>query len=486
MIYYVVATVFAGLSLAYMYMGTRPSKHGGRARSMSVSSSAMVRGAFPTDCNVVVPVINIAILVNRSPSMEGLKDAFSGLFVYDRFRGVPEQDESGEWIFRLVDPDINKHIILATVANEEEMKQYIEKCVASPLPTNQPYWCVHRVETLSGISCVIVRIHHVIGDGISLVGVIDKIFRDEKLQKLSMDAGMRVPKDGMPLLTKIFKTVKSFASVLLLGVSPYDSDIAFTSPNKSELKMTPFRKTLYFPTVQLSFVKALKNAAGVTVNDILMSATAGAIRKYSEYRGNDFSNPKKIHNRLLVPIALFRSQETMKNPSNALNNKFTFLSVDMHLNASDAMERVKACSKEMTAFKSSPQAFVQIWFQQSFLSHLPMDLQRKFAHDVFSRHSLIFSNVPGPEKAITLGGERVAGMQVIFPNILPQVILISYGGSVFMNMSIDDHLITDSHMLCKYYLEELRDCAHKLGVPCDDSVVLSAKSPGGAFETVIA
>jgi hypothetical protein len=445
----------------------------------------MIRGSFPKECNVAVPVMNIVIFLQRSPTVEKLKSAFSNLFVYDRFRGIPEQDGSGEWIFRLVDPDINKHIVLATVANEEELKQYIEKCVFTPLPTNQPYWCAHSVETLSGLSCVIIRVHHVIGDGISLVGTIDKLFRDENLEKLSTDAAVRVPKDGMPLLTKVYKTLKAFASVLLLGVSPYDSDISFTSPNKSQLKMTPFRKTLYFPTLQLKFIKALKNAAGVSVNDILMSATSGAIRKYSEYRGDDFSDPSKIHNRLLVPIALFRSPEAQKNPSNALNNKFTFLSVDMHLNASDPIERIKACSRDMTAFKTSPQAIVQIWFQQSFLSHLPIDLQRKFAHDVFSRHSLVFSNVPGPEKIITLGGERVAGMQVIFPNIIPQVILISYGGSVFMNMSIDDHLITDSEMLCKFYLEELRACAQKLGVPCSDSEVLAPKSAGGVFGTAL-
>ena len=40
------------------------------------------------------------------------------------------------------------------------------------------------------------------------------------------------------------------------------------------------RKTVALPTLKLSFVKAIKAAYGTTVNDVLLSATSGAIRRY--------------------------------------------------------------------------------------------------------------------------------------------------------------------------------------------------------------
>jgi len=59
------------------------------------------------------------------------------------------------------------------------------------------------------------------------------------------------------------------------------------------------RLTIPFPTLSLSFVKAVKSAAKATVNDVLLSVTAGAIRRYCLLMGdplfsaNDTDNAAK-------------------------------------------------------------------------------------------------------------------------------------------------------------------------------------------------
>ena len=92
----------------------------------------------------------------------------------------------------------------------------------------------------------------------------------------------------------------------------------------------------------------------------------------------------------------------------------------------------------MSQLKTAPTAGVQLWLQRVIPLILPQFLQQKTAFDIFTRHSMVFSNVPGPGQDIYLCGEKVVGMQILFPNLVPQCLLISYSDSIFFNMSLDD------------------------------------------------
>merc|ERR1712008_396707 len=84
------------------------------------------------------------------------------------------------------------------------------------------------------------------------------------------------------------------------------------------------------------------------------------------------------------------------------------------------------------------------------------------ARDLFSKHSLIFSNVP-----IFIAGEPLEAVQAIFPNYLSQVILLSYNGRVHMNFTVDPELVEDADSLADCYLAELRAIGSALGVEGD-------------------
>jgi len=65
--------------------------------------------------------------------------------------------------------------------------------------------------------------------------------------------------------------------------------------------------------------------------------------------------------------------------------------------------------------------FVYQLVQNHVLALAPDFLVKKTAHDVFSRHTMVFSNLPGPTEDLVFCGETVTGMQIIFPNLIPQV-----------------------------------------------------------------
>jgi hypothetical protein len=95
---------------------------------------------------------------------------------------------------------------------------------------------------------------------------------------------------------------------------------------------------------------------------------------------------------------------------------------------------------------------------------------------------MVFSNVPGPADIVKFGGEPVVGIQVVFPNLIPQALLLSYGGGIFCNISLDDEPLENvSTDLPQLYLEELRELAKEYGVNAKDSDVLMPESTGRYF-----
>lgn len=58
-------------------------------------------------------------------------------------------------------------------------------------------------------------------------------------------------------------------------MTAFDTDIGLTIPEKQKIVFTRKRAIIRVPTLKLSFIKTLKNAANTTVNDVIYAATAG-------------------------------------------------------------------------------------------------------------------------------------------------------------------------------------------------------------------
>lgn len=478
---------------------------------MSFNSSCMMQ-SFPPAAQVKQPIINILLLFggDQPPSALDLaKLIMEKLMTYDRFRmGLKSVDGSHEF-YELpeqptVDALIESHIHTQTVSNEKKLLEAVDLLSLQDLHSDnrpRPMWCVHRlINADTGVHGVLFRIHHVIGDGIALIASMSKLFEDDKgvmldlgiAEKMSGGTSPRaktkpktVAEKANNLRATVFDVISSVFRVLGLAVSPYDSDTPFLSPpSRSDMKMSGRRRTVLFPTLKLSFIKSLKDSAGVTVNDVLLSATSGAIRRYCEMQPGGLGQGKgQTVGRALVPVAFPRPAASLKSPSLGMQNLWAFASIAMPLAETTASTRLRATAKATNELKKSTIVGVQMWVQSNLLPLLPAFLQQKTAHDVFSRHTVVFSNLPGPAEAVHMCKQKLISLQVVFPNILPQVLLISYGGEVFFNMCLDDHSVhADELVAC--YINEMRDLAKALSVPCDDATMFSQKSAGGLFGIV--
>lgn len=89
------------------------------------------------------------------------------------------------------------------------------------------------------------------------------------------------------------------------------------------------------------------------------------------------------------------------------------MSVDTGVGVEDPVDRCRHIREGTTELKAGPMAAIQMGFQSAVLQHLPLSLLQSTAHDIFARHSVVFSNVPGPTAPVYVGdtGVAVVGMQ---------------------------------------------------------------------------
>jgi diacylglycerol O-acyltransferase len=229
------------------------------------------------------------------------------------------------------------------------------------------------------------------------------------------------------------------------------------------------RRLIDFETMPLDYIKTLKTAHNVTLNDILFAALGGAIRRYNVAHGCEVTEKRKkrVLCRALMPVAFPRPKAETTDKTAVLRNKWVFVSADFGVGIEEPAERLKHVNKGMGEIKNSPYAPVQLYVQESIPPKLPLAFGRKTVFDMISRHSVIFSNVPGPEKAVAFGGQKVVGIQMYFNNLIPQVGILSYEGKVFMNMNMDTDAIPGSEKMPTYFAQELvaMSKAHGIEVP---------------------
>ena len=101
------------------------------------------------------------------------------------------------------------------------------------------------------------------------------------------------------------------------------------------------------------------------------------------------------------------------------------------------------------------QPFVQYSVQETMPPKVGLKLARQTLYDTFSRHSLVFSNVPGPQYPCLFGGEKGIGCYMLFNNLIPQIGILSYNNQIYMCMTIDPTSYPECDKLSPFYQQAL-------------------------------
>ena len=484
------AVAVGSLVLAYYYYYSASSKKMGKhKREVSFTSLGLALGTFPEKSKCQSPIINSACLFAKGecPTVaEVAEQIVQPLLVHERFAQSldittsqfrpPIQPYKASDLVRelVIDGDENRTIQTVFEHLDDDLDQG---------RSDLPWWEILIVRNQGrGSSACVVRVHHAIADGLSLVQAFQKILRTEDGQavKLLSNEAPRLPirSTKKNFWSTAWSLVAATLHVVTLGASKFDDDTAFSHHNHAEMKHSGQRNFVLLPEIPLAFVKAIKSATQCTVNDVLMAAVSQAIYEYCQQQNDPILQTKgpKVQCRALLPVGFPRTQAEFADPSAALINKWSMASCEMAVGQTNVVDRLQQIRLHTTEMKEKPRAYMQLTIQNHVLKHLPRSFNRQACQDVFSRHSLVLTNVPGPPQKCRLAGKLVDKVQLFFSNILTQVDLISYGGMVYGNMIYDDAAIPNCQDFGSSYASALVDLARAYNVEVPTDVVNAALS----------
>jgi WS/DGAT/MGAT family acyltransferase len=430
---------------------------------MAPVDTTWLRMDRPANLMVIVGVLVLAGPVDV-PRVEAM--LAERLLAFKRFRQRTETGQTGSWWCDDPQFDLARHIKrtrLPGQGRKPELERLVAELAATPLDPLHPLWQFHIVEDYEGGAAVVVRIHHAIADGIALIGVLLSLTdgharappRRARRASSDDDEGswldmftpvMDAVEGGVHLSRNVLRGSVEAAShpaqTLQAGTS-IASELAhlLLMPNDSQTRFkgqpSGIKRVAWTDPIALPEVKAVSQALDCSVNDMLLTAVAGALNFYLAEKGDETQG---VEIRALVPVNLRPPGSERK-----LGNRFGIVAVELPLGLDNPLARLHEIHRRMEALKSSYEPPVTLGLL-STLGYAPKLVQDKVFELLLSRATAVMTNVPGPKEPLYLAGSEIKQVMVWVPqagDIGLGVSILSFNGKVQFGLLADAALVPD-------------------------------------------
>ncbi len=339
------------------------------------------------------------------------------------------------------DPDLHldRHlhrVVLDPPGDNRQLAELAGEFCSTQLRRDRPLWEMLMVEGLPDKRvALLVKMHHATIDGITGANLMGQLF------DLSPEGPPGEPKDAAPplrppnpfellghtflyrlrapadLVRLVPETIGRIGGAVWRAARGGGSEriaMPFTAPRTSFNASVSGRRSVAFVDVSLEEVKALKQAVGATVNDVLTALVSSALRHYLTELG-------ELPDRPLIavePVSVHGHAGT-QHGTTQVSVMFTTLPTDV----ADPLERLRSSvAADTTAKEFHEQLGADTLLQ--WTEHLWLNVFSLGAH-LYSRyhgadhhpvvHNLILSNVPGPPIPLYLAGARAVGIYPLGP-----------------------------------------------------------------------
>jgi WS/DGAT/MGAT family acyltransferase len=364
------------------------------------------------------------------------------------------------------DFDLDRHVTVVRLggdAGEVELQELVSGLLSEPLPADRPLWSLHLVEGYRGGLAIVARIHHCIGDGLALVHVLLSMADGappperrsaSRAASWGITVGQRVLRTaagvvGHPGRIGDLARLASGSAGSLLGLLALPDD----PPTGLKGTLGVAKRAAWSHPVPLDEVKAIGKATGSTVNDVLMAALAGALRRSLVARGETL---RDLDVRGVVPVNLRRPEAAGR-----LGNRFGLVFLSLPVGIEDPLDRLFEVRRRMRALKDSPQAVAvyQVLWAMGVAPKPVFDLAlRIFA----AKGTAVVTNVIGPRQPISIAGSPLTEAMFWVPSagrLALGVSLLSYAGRVWLGLQCDPGVIPDPGGVLAGFGEELEALA---------------------------
>lgn len=224
-----------------------------------------------------------------------------------------------------------------------------------------------------------------------------------------------------------------------------------------------------FRSVELAQIKVVKNAFGVSVNDVVMAMSAGALRRWLAEHDALPDSPLVA----MLPVSV--RDESSKG---SLGNKVSAMLASLPTNLVDPSDRLVVVH-EATRVAKSQQATIPQGLVDDISDFAPPALTARAARVVFATgvlhrlppFNIVISNVPGPNVPVYLGGARMLAnypISVITDGQGLNITLVGYLGQLHFGLVACRELVPDIDALAGYLVDELELLTTAAALPHDD------------------
>jgi len=394
------------------------------------------------------------------------------------------------------DPDFNldHHLRLVAIASpggESELAEFTATVLSRPLDRSRPPWEMYVIEGLQGgLVASLTRVHHAAIDGVSgeelVVNLLDPApepavvdppdppWEPERVPsdlELVGDALVELCRRPAVITRAAWRTAQAGAS--LLGYARRNGfsavSLPLAAPRTSLGAPVGSERRVAFAQVSLDEVKSVKNAFGVTVNDVVLAMCSGALRHHFAALDDQPEAPLVA----IVPVSVRGEHE-----GGTLGNRLSFMSVSLASAFDDPEQRLRAIGHAAQAAKAQDQAagldvVGSAWVEAAVPGLVTSAVRFASRFGVLSRvrpGNLIVSNIVGPSLPLYCAGARLVAaypMGPIIDGIGLNITVQSYVGSLYFGLMASPSTIPDVWNLA----HGLTDALHELAK-------LASMSPG--------
>lgn len=245
---------------------------------------------------------------------------------------------------------------------------------------------------------------------------------------------------------------KGAATLGRLALMPSDPPTVFRG------ELGTVKRAAWSDPIPLEEVKAIGQALESTINDVLLAALTGTLRRYQEERGAAVEDL-----RAFIPVNLRPLDEPIPRE---LGNRFGLVFLELPVKEAEPRRRLRVLKQRMDALKRSPEAALTFGML-GMVGMAPAAVERAAVEVLAAKGTLIVTNVPGPRRPVYLAGTKLAGLMFWVPQsgkVGLGVSIFSYAGQVTVGVSVDAGLVPDPHRLVSGFQDELRALASAASV----------------------
>ena len=385
--------------------------------------------------------------------------------------------------FWVDDPSFNldyhvRHTALPKPGSDDQLRELCGRIFSQRLDRSKPLWEVWIVHGLEdGRFALISKTHHALVDGVSGVDIATVLFdlgpvpseppqqeswtpspepSDVDLLAEGVKGLVRTPFDlaGRALgalsrpkeaVEQLREAAEGLGEVVWAGLNPAP-DVPLNVP------IGPHRRVRWVES-RLDDFKEIKNTFGGTVNDVVLTVVAGALRRWLGDRG---VRTEGVELRALVPVSIRGEDER-----GALGNRIAAMRGPLPVYVDDPVERLAVVRQEMGELKESKQA-LGAEVIAGLSGFAPPTLLAQASRLNFSTRlfNLIVTNVPGPQFPLYLLGREME--QIVPIAFLPEdhalaIAIMSYNGKVDFGLLADYDAMPDLDAVAAHLEESLAE-----------------------------